>query len=382
MYRRFSLVFWVTLKLILVVVITHGYCTGAPDVTADAAVVLDARTGSILYGRWPYEQRPPASTTKILTAIIALEKGRLSDIVTASPNASYTEGSSIYLQPGEKLTLEELIWGALLESGNDACVAIAEHLSGDEEGFSKLQNRKAKAIGAWDTNFVNPHGLSVANHYTTAYDLGAVARYALRNSKFQEIVRSKEKVPHEPRETRAFFSTNRLLWSYSGCDGVKTGTTEAAGQCLIASASRGGRQLVAVVLHSDDRWSDATALLDYGFDFTRLLKLASAGQVAYLPLVHGLEPVICARSASDLYVTVPKELTEQVVVSWLPLPNLRAPVNRGEKVGEIQVWLRNELLARTNLIAAATVAPKTPLTMLLWYIYRPLLYRLRTWKWL
>jgi len=163
MYRRFSLVFWVTLKLILVVVITHGYCTGAPDVTADAAVVLDARTGSILYGRWPYEQRPPASTTKILTAIIALEKGRLSDIVTASPNASYTEGSSIYLQPGEKLTLEELIWGALLESGNDACVAIAEHLSGDEEGFSKLQNRKAKAIGAWDTNFVNPHGLSVPN---------------------------------------------------------------------------------------------------------------------------------------------------------------------------------------------------------------------------
>ena len=156
-----------------------------------------------LQSMWPYEQRPPACFTKILTAIIALEKGRLSDIVTASPNASYTEGSSIYLQPGEKLTLEELIWGALLESGNDACVAIAEHLSGDEEGFSKLQNRKAKAIGAWDTNFVNPHGLSVPNHYTTAYDLGAVARYALRNSQFQGDCAARKRYLMN-RKTRAF----------------------------------------------------------------------------------------------------------------------------------------------------------------------------------
>ena len=379
MDKRSRIVIWTTVVLFLTVVMSSRVCNGAPDITADAAVVLDARTGSILYGRCLYQERPPASTTKILTAIIALEKGRLGDIVTISPKAGYTEGSSIYLRPGEKLTLEELMWGALLESGNDACVAIAEHLAGSEEDFSELQNRKAKAIGAWDTHFVNPHGLSDPKHYTTAYDLGTMARYSLRNSKFQKIVRSQEKIPERLGETRSFFSTNRLLWSYSGCDGVKTGTTEAAGQCLVASASRGGRQLVAVVLHSDDRWKDAAALLDYGFSHTKLLKLASAGQVTYFPLEYGLKTVLTARAASDLYVVVPANMAEQLNTLWLPLSDLKAPVGYGEKVGEVQVWIQGKLIARTNLVSASNIPSRTLLNVLLWQVYRPLLFQLRVW---
>jgi D-alanyl-D-alanine carboxypeptidase (penicillin-binding protein 5/6) len=379
MYRQSKIMIGTVVFLFLILLQPYGLCAGLPDITADAAVVLDARTGSILYARHPYQQRPPASTTKILTTIVALENGRLSDQVTISPNAGHTEGSTIYLRPGEKLALEELIWGALLESGNDACVAIAEHLAGSEVEFSKLQNRKAKAVGAWDTHFVNPHGLTDPNHYTTAYDLGAIARYALRNSKFQQIVRTQEKQSQEPDEIRSFFNTNRLLWSYGGCDGVKTGTTSAAGQCLVASASKKGRQLVAVVLHSDDRWSDATALLDYGFASSCLLKPASVGQVTQFPLPGGLSSMLTARAASDLYIVVPSELAGQVRVLWQPISNLKAPVNRGDKIGEVQVWLQDEFIGSTSLQATSTMPARSLITILLWQVYRPLLFRLRSW---
>jgi D-alanyl-D-alanine carboxypeptidase (penicillin-binding protein 5/6) len=379
MRRQSKIVTVAVILFSLILFVPQGLCSGLPEITADAAVVLDARTGSILYAKQPYQRRPPASTTKILTAIVALESGRLRDEIVVSPSAGYTEGSSIYLRPGDKIVLEELIWGALLESGNDACVAIAEHLANNEAGFSRLQNRKARAVGAWDTHFVNPHGLTDPDHYTSAYDLGIIARYALRNSKFQEMVRTQEKQPEKPYETRSFFNTNRLLWSYSGCDGVKTGTTQAAGQCLVASASRGGRQLVVVVLHSDDRWSDAAVLLDYGFTTSQLLKPVSVGQITKFPLQGGLLSVLTARSASDLYVVVPKKLAQQVKVVWHLALNLKAPISRGEKIGEVQVLVEDELLGCVSLEAVTSVPAQSLVTTLIWRIYRPLLVRLRKW---
>ncbi|MDK2856468.1 MAG: hypothetical protein PWQ41_1493 [Bacillota bacterium] len=347
-----------------------------PEITADAAALLDARTGAILYARAPYTHRPPASTTKILTAIIALEKGRLTDIVTVSPYASWTEGSSIYLRPGERVTLEELIWGALLESGNDACVAIAEHLTGSEEAFARVQNSKARAIGAWDTHFVNPHGLPDPNHYTTAYDLATIARYALKNAKFQEIVRAREKELFGPEGSRSFISTNRLLWSYSGADGVKTGTTSEAGQCLVASATRDGRQLVGVVLHSDDRWSDAAALLDYGYAETRLLKPAGAGEIVILQLSNGLDGDLPARLAKDLFVVVPAQKADRLE-KRVETAALRAPVERGQKVGKVSIVLDGETIASCDLIAARSVAARTFASWFVWRVYRPLLRELK-----
>ena len=377
MPKRFNLLTVILLVMMVIALSRSGL--GAPKITADAAVVLDARTGSIIYGSSSYQRRPPASITKILTGIIALETGRLHDQVLVSPDAVYTEGSSIYLQPGEKITLEELIWGAMLESGNDACVAIAEYLAGNEYEFSYLQNRKAKAIGAWDTQFVNPHGLPDPEHYSTAYDLGLMARYALRNRKFQQIVRTCEKKPDQTGMARSYINTNRLLWSYSGCDGVKTGTTREAGQCLVASASRRGRQLVAVVLHSDNRWDDAARLLDYGFDHTELVKIAAAGQPVKIKLADGLEPGLDCRTASDLYIVLPAAKVPQVNTKYVTLPNLKSPVFRGEKVGEIQVWLDGNLLARTNLLAAVTMPARNWFTVLIWRGYRPLLAWLKKW---
>ncbi|NLY51180.1 MAG: D-alanyl-D-alanine carboxypeptidase, partial [Firmicutes bacterium] len=378
MKRSFVAVLVVILAMASLVGMTSRVQAATSSITADAAVLLDARTGTILYGRSPYERRPPASTTKILTAIVALEKGYLSDVVTVSPSAAWTEGSSIYLRTGEKLTLEALLWGALMESGNDACVAIAEHIAGSEKGFSQLQNAKARALGAWDTHFVNPHGLPDPDHYTSAYDLATIARYSLRNSKFQEIVRSQEQTLKGPEGSRTFYNTNRLLWSYSGADGVKTGTTAEAGQCLVASATRAGRQLVAVVLHSDDRWSDAIALLDYGFQETRLLNLFQAGEVIGLPLTHGFEASIPVRVERDLYLVVDKDAAERVE-RVLEVPTLRAPVERGARVGRVVVKLDGKTLAERDLVAAASAAKRSPLTTFIWYVYRHLVAVLKSW---
>lgn len=378
MKRGFVAVLVVILAMASLVGMTSRVQAATSSITADAAVLLDARTGTILYGRSPYERRPPASTTKILTAIVALEKGYLSDVVTVSPSAAWTEGSSIYLRTGERLTLEALLWGALMESGNDACVAIAEHIAGSEKDFSQLQNAKARALGAWDTHFVNPHGLPDPDHYTSAYDLATIARYSLRNSKFQEIVRSQEQTLKGPEGSRTFYNTNRLLWSYSGADGVKTGTTAEAGQCLVASATRAGRQLVAVVLHSDDRWSDAIALLDYGFQETRLLNLFQAGEVIGLPLTHGFEASIPVRVERDLYLVVDKDAAERVE-RVLEVPTLRAPVERGERLGRVVVKLDGKTLAERDLVAAASAAKRSALTTFIWYVYRPLVAVLKSW---
>ncbi|MBC7325053.1 MAG: D-alanyl-D-alanine carboxypeptidase, partial [Moorella sp. (in: Bacteria)] len=203
---------------------------------------------------------------KILTAILALELGRLDAPVKVSKYAATTPGASIYLTPGEVLPLGDLIKGALINSGNDASVAIAESLAGTEEDFAWLMNRKARQLGAYQTHFRNPHGLPDPGHYTTAYDLAVITRYALNNPTFRRIVATREDQMAGPDGLRYLYNTNRLLGTYPGADGVKTGTTDAAGQCLVASATREGRQLIAVVLGSDDRYRDTRALLDYGFE--------------------------------------------------------------------------------------------------------------------
>ncbi len=237
----------------------------APTVTADAAVLMDARTGKILYDKNAGQRRPPASTTKIMTTLLALEGGEPGQVVTVSHRAASVGEASLYLRAGEKLTLEELLYGAMLRSGNDACVAIAEHIAGTESNFVLLMNQKAKMIGANDTVFKNTNGLPAVGHYSTARDLAVITCYALKNPTFQKIVSTRGKMIGEQGE-RYLNNTNRLLWSYAWADGVKTGTTNEAGHCLVASARRGDMQLISVVLHSDDRWADSVKLLDYGFD--------------------------------------------------------------------------------------------------------------------
>ena len=236
------------------------------EVTAEAAIVMDADSGEVICELDAYSHRPPASLTKVMTAILALEKGELDKTCLVSKEAATTGESHIGFLTGDELTLENLLYGALLRSGNDACVAIAENVGDDAEQFVAMMNLKAKLLGCKDTHFTNTNGLPDEEHYSTCYDLALISRYALQNEMFAEIVSTKSyTMQWLDGRKKMINNTNRLLSSYEGAVGVKTGTTDAAGQCLIAAAERDGKCYIAVVLKSQDRFGDCTKLLDYAF---------------------------------------------------------------------------------------------------------------------
>jgi serine-type D-Ala-D-Ala carboxypeptidase (penicillin-binding protein 5/6) len=245
-----------------------------------SAIVLDARTGKALFERQPDVHMYPASTTKILTAIVAIEKGDLDDIVTIQPSDVEVPPSSIGLRPGERITLHDLVYGLLLRSGNDAAMAIARHVGdGNRSRFFDMMNDKASDIGCTGSHFSNPHGLPDATHYTTARDLGRIMVYAMKNDDFRAITSTQRYVSTSSQRTRVMLNKNRLLRMYPGTTGGKPGYTRAAQQTLVASAKRNDRELVVVCLHSVGRalWSDAAHLLDFGFN---RLGLASNTTVA------------------------------------------------------------------------------------------------------
>lgn len=345
-----------------------------PAVTADAAVLMDAKTGEVLYDKNMHQRRAPASTTKILTAIIALESGRLDEEVTVSPRAAATTGSSMYLFPGQRILLRELVAGLLMKSGNDAAVAIAEHLSGSVDAFVAEMNRRAAALGAFDSHFRNPHGLTKPGHYSSAFDLAWLARYALRNPTFRTIVATREMAvdwldPKGRERTQQLQNTNRLLWMLEGADGVKTGTTSQAGQCLVASATRGDQQLIAVVLHSDARWYDTAKLLQYGFTNYDLYTYAEEGDViGPVPVIKGMQPLVDAvvtRPAAVVVAAAAFANTTAVV----DLPDkLKAPVYRGQKIGEIVFYVQEKPVKTVDLVAAADVEEKNPLRLFLYHL--------------
>ncbi|MCL6635356.1 MAG: D-alanyl-D-alanine carboxypeptidase [Peptococcaceae bacterium] len=312
---------------------------------------MDARTGQILYDKNGRQRRPPASTTKIMTALLALEGGDLQQVVTVSPRAASVGEASLDLRAGEKLTLEELIYGAMLRSGNDACVAIAEHIAGSEAGFVLLMNQKARLIGAEDTSFKNTNGLPAPGHYTTARDLAVITRYALRNPTFQKVVRTRGKAIGEQGE-RYLNNTNRLLWSYAWADGVKTGTTDEAGNCLVASATRGGRQLISVVLHSDNRWNDSIRLLDYGFEDFDFVRVAEEGEAfGTIAVREGRVKEIRAVAAAELGAVIPKNRPDCLEKIVEIDRELQAPVRRGRRLGSISVLVNGERAGNVDLVA-------------------------------
>ena len=250
--------------------------------SAKSAVLIDAGSGRVLYEHNSYERLPMASTTKIMTGLIACESGKLNETVKVSPFASGTEGSSLWLKVGERQTLENLTYGLMLKSGNDAAVAIAEHLGGSVDAFALLMNEKAKKIGAISTHFENPHGLDAEGHFTTAYDLAIIAREAMKTDKFREIVSTKNyKIPMQGEKwDRALKNHNKLLWRYDGCNGVKTGFTKKCGRCLVSSASRGNEEFICVTLNAPDDWNDHTYLLDYGFNNFENVNVFEKGEIA------------------------------------------------------------------------------------------------------
>jgi len=312
---------------------------------------MDVTTGDVLFGKQADTRRPPASTTKIMTAILGLELGRPDEVVTVSQKAAAVGESTLHLDPGEKINLYELITGALVRSGNDACVAIAEHISGSEEQFVKLMNKKALALGAQNTNFVNTNGLPRKEHYSTAKDLALMARHGLQIPQFASITRQKETEIHfiEPDVFMDVRNTNKLLWNYPYANGVKTGTTTAAGKCLVASATKDGRQLLAVVLNAPDRFGDAQKLLEWGFEKTETVRLVDAGQaIAEFP---STKKSVQAFIDNPIDVSIPKvkRKTLQTRVVWEKKAYM--PVRAGERLGHLEVWLGEQKLNSVPLLS-------------------------------
>lgn len=241
-----------------------------PSTAAEAAVLMDVDTGKVLYRVNPSKWVHPASTTKIVTYITALDQGKdvLDKPLHISWNAANTEPSSLGIAPGDKLTVREALKGMMVVSGNDAAVAVAETIGGSVEGFSKMMNEEAVKMGATHSHFVNPNGLTAAGHHTTAIDMARMAAYGLKHyPEFASTVSMKDyNVKYLDGHTKYVTTTNRFLKSgYDGADGVKTGYTMAAGDCLVASATRNGHTLVVALFNDDNRWEDAPAILDYGF---------------------------------------------------------------------------------------------------------------------
>jgi len=325
-------------------------------ISAEAAVLMDVETGDVLFDKQAHKKRPPASTTKIMTGILGLELGTPDEIVTVSPRAAKVGEATLHLDPGEKITMYELITGALVRSGNDACVAIAEQIAGSEQNFVQLMNQKALTLGAQDTNFINTNGLPAKNHYSTAYDLALIARYGLQLPAFASITRQRETAIHfvQPDVVMDIRNTNKLLWKYPYADGVKTGTTTAAGKCLVASATKNGRQLVTVVLNAPDRFGDAQKLLEWGFQNTETVQVAAAGEVlGTFPLAS--TEVVKAFVEYPLRISIPKGVQDKLVgkIVWERGPAI--PIEAGERLGRYEVWVNDYKLKSVPLLCEQEV---------------------------
>ena len=324
------------------------------SVSAKSAVVMEASTGRVLYQKNAHEKMPMASTTKIMTALVAIENGNLSDMFTVSANASGVEGSSIWLSPGETMTLSDLLFGLMLASGNDAAIAIAEHIGGDVETFVGMMNDKAREIGAYNTHFANPHGLPADNHYTTAYDLALISAYAMQNKIFREVVKTQYKtLPWEGHEwDRVVKNKNKILWNYEGGNGIKTGFTKEAGRCLAAAAEREGMQLVSVVLCAPDMFNDCMALMDYGFEYFDNSLVVKAGEkIGEIAVKDGMEKSFPVYTEKDVYFPLTQEEAANLKKRVYIEETLTAPVKKGQQVGRIELWLGEDRIQSVALTA-------------------------------
>ena len=333
-----------TAALFLAAVLFLTPAAAAPEHSARSAILLDAMTGRVLYEHNADAKSLIASTTKIMTGLLIAEQCSEESRVEIPPQATGIEGSSLYLQAGEVLSMKELLYGMLLHSGNDAATALAIHLDGSTEAFAARMNEKARQLGLDATQFANPHGLDSEHNYSTARDLAHLAAYALEHPLFREVVSTKAvTVGH-----RVLQNHNKLLWRYDGAMGVKTGYTKAAGRILVSAAERSGRRLVAVTLNDPKDWDDHIRLLDYGFDrFVSKSVLTADEPVAHIPVLSGSRRLLAA--AAKETVACPVAEGETVIVR-LHLPKfVFAPIEEGTYAGQAEILIGGTVLASVPL---------------------------------
>lgn len=347
-------------KTILLILILLNISTlNSYAISAQSAVLIDSNSGRVVYEDNAYTKLPMASTTKIMTGLLSCESGRLKDIVKVSPFASGTEGSSLWLKVGERQTLENLTYGLMLKSGNDAAVAIAEHLGGNVDAFALLMNKKAREIGALNTSFKNPHGLDDENHYTTAFDLALITREAMKNKKFREIVSTKTySIPMEGEAwDRALKNHNKLLWNYEGCNGVKTGFTKRCGRCLVSSAEKNGQELICVTLNAPDDWKDHKYLLDYGFENyktkTIIEKGEKAGSFTYDKKNDRKVKLVCNEDYKIALKDTDTIRTETIY------KEISLSAKKGTPAGCINIYCNEEKIGSVEIVTAETIKKLT-----------------------
>ena len=327
--------------------------------SARAAVLIERNTGMVLLCHNENEPLPMASTTKVMTALLALEKGNLDDVVTVGRNAYGVPGTSIYLDLGEQITLRDLLYGLLLASGNDAAIAIAEHIGGSVEAFCAMMTERAAELGCEDTVFVNPNGLPAEGHHTTAYDLALIAREAMTHETFREIVSTQRaSIPWEGRSyDRILNNKNRLLAGYEGATGIKTGYTRAAGRCLVFGAQRDGLEVIGVALNCADWFNEAARLMNLGFERYEGFTALSAGEtVRVLPVTGGRQDTVYICADADLTAAVPKG---EIPALEYDMPDvLPAGMQMGDAVGEARILLDGRTLASVPLVLTESLTPR------------------------
>ena len=319
-------------------------------ISAKRACVLDAVSGRVLYERNPDERSLIASTTKIMTALIVCEQCNVLDRMRIPKEAVGIEGSSMYLQEGEVLTLQELLYGLMLQSGNDAAVALAIYCGGTVEGFAELMNDKARNLGLRNTHFENPNGLDSPGHYSTARDLAKLAAYAMENPIFRKTVSTKQLMLGQ----RYLTNHNKLLWRVEGADGVKTGFTKAAGRILVSSATRNDRRLIAVTIDAPDDWNDHAALLEEGFSrYTETLIVTKGQFVDSLEVAGGENQRVSVLAAEDFsYALAPEEQPQLM----LPGPGfVYAPAVEGADAGVAYVLLEGKAIGKVPVVYGQTI---------------------------
>ena len=319
-------------------------------ISAGSAILMDASTGQVLYQHNASAKSLIASTTKIMTALVVSEQCNVLDRVKIPPEAVGIEGSSMYLQAGEVLTVQELLYGLMLRSGNDAAVALAIYCGGTVEGFAEQMNDKARSLGLDGSHFVNPHGLDAPQHYSCARDLAVLAAYAMESPIFYNTVSTKSVRVGE----RDLTNHNKLLWQVEGADGVKTGYTKAAGRILVCSATRDGRRLICVTIHDPDDWIDHKLLLEQGFrDFAPTQVVAAGDVVGRLRVLGGTGGWVELVAAQDYTCALRKG--EEPVLEYSDKSFAYAPVTAGEDAGWAYVRLGQTVLGKVRLQYGQTV---------------------------
>lgn len=341
--KKIIIIIWV---IILSGFSTPSYCTEAapqspPGISAQTAILIEANSGETLYEKNPDQKSYPASITKIMTALLAIENGDLDKKVKVSKNAAGVEGSSIYLEAGEKIKLRDLVYGLMLRSGNDAAIAISEAIGGSKENFVLMMNKKARELGACNTHFANPNGLHDPDHYTTARDMALISMAAMKNPEFKKVAATKSWITDRGEgKYNYFYNKNKVVYQYEGGTGIKIGYTKAAGRTLVASSERNGMELICVVMNAPDWFQDTYRLMDYAYSQYESTKVAQGQMpIKAVRVTGGTRSFAMIGPKEDILCPIKKGRESQISIMYDLPERQKAPVSRWQEAGALKVYV-------------------------------------------